>query len=143
MSLKQGKKKEVEFSKLFKDVVFADKNQDMNEHWDVCVKYDVKSIKRKDRGGDVDENYHWVEIKNVNGDQGWLYGKADYFAFEIEDYWIIVCPDRLKELVSEKCSGTSYSPSLHRFYTRNGRKDVITMVKSIDLLYIASEIIKK
>ena len=140
-----GRRKEIEFSKFFRDVVFADKEQDMNEHWDVCVRYDVKMVKRKNRSGDYDENIHWIEIKNVNGDKGWIYGEADFISFELEDYWVVVRRTDLIDFVHDKCKDKKYctKPELYKLYSRNGRKDLITLVKSIDLMYIAYEIFKK
>lgn len=143
--LADGKRKEVEFSKFFKNVNEATKEQDIHEHWDFCVKYDVKMIKRRKRHEDYDETIHWVELKNVNGDKGWLYGEADYFSFEILDYWIVVKREDLAEFIAKKCALKQWSnrPALYKLYQRNGRKDVITMVKTIDLMYISADIVKK
>ena len=140
-----GKQKEQEFARFFRNVSEATTEQDMKEHWDLNVRYDVKMIRRKTRGGDFDENIHWVELKNVHGDTGWLYGQADYFAFEIEDYWISVLKEDLQKLIEEKCRDKKWSnvPELYLLYSRNGRKDIITLVKTIDLMYISSSIIKK
>ena len=63
--LRVGKQKEQEFARFFRDVSAATTEQDMKEHWDLNVRYDVKMIRRKTRGGDFDENIHWVELKNV------------------------------------------------------------------------------
>jgi len=143
--LADGKRKEIEFSKFFKNVNEATKEQDIHEHWDFCVKYDVKMIKRRKRHEDYDETIHWVELKNVNGDKGWLYGEADYFSFEILDYWIVVKREDLAEFIAKKCASKQWSnrPALYKLYQRNGRKDVITMVKTIDLMYISADIVKK
>jgi len=143
--LADGKRKEVEFSKFFNKVKEATREQDIHEHWDFCVKYDVKMIKRQRRGGEFDENIHWVELMNVNGDRGWLYGDADYFSFEVQDYWIIVKQETLASFIKEKCADKVWSdkPSLYKLYRRKDRKDIITMVKTIDLLYICNDILKK
>ncbi|MGA1702645.1 MAG: hypothetical protein ACO393_04085 [Methylophilaceae bacterium] len=140
-----GKRKEVEFAKFFEKVQEATKEQDIKEHWDFNVRYDVKMIKRKKRNEGFDENIHWVELRNVNGDKGWLYGEADYFSFEVLDYWIVVSKNNLTKFISEKCASKKWSnkPELYKLYQRNGRKDIITMVKTIDLMYICSEILKK
>ena len=115
------------------------------EHLDFCVKYDVKMLKRKNRGAEQDENIHWVELKNVNGEQGWLYGQADFFAFELEDYWVIVSRKELQGFIEKKCVEKTWSrtPRLYSLYQRDGRKDVITLVKSIDLMYISTSIKNK
>ena len=143
--LKIGKQKEVEFSKFFKDCKNSTEEQDMKEHWDLMVKYDVKMLKRKNRHSDFNENIHWVELQNVNGAVGWLYGRADFFTFEIVDYWIVVSKEDLQIFISKKCAKKEWSktPELYKLYRRNGRKDIITMVKTIDLMYISSSIIKK
>ena len=122
--------------------------EDINEHWDIKldVKFDVKAVKktqRKDLG--TNDNIHWVELINVRGNKGWLYGDADYFSFEINDYWVIVNRITLQELISDKCSSKESvdTPQLYKLYSRPGRLDVITLVRTIDLMYIAEKIIKK
>jgi len=37
----------------------------------------------------------------------------------------------------------STTPTLYKLYKREGRKDTITLVKTLDLIYIAEKIIKK
>ena len=55
------------------------------------VKVDVKALKRTNRNdNDVDENIHWVEIRNVRGKKGWLYGDSGLIAFETKDYFVFV-----------------------------------------------------
>jgi len=149
--LKQFKVIEDNFAKVIKDlgeVSPSSKEQDINEHWDVKleVKFDVKAIKktqRKDLG--TNDNIHWVELINVRGDKGWLYGEAEYFSFEIDDYWVVVTKEQLQELISEKCASkeTTDTPQLYKLYSREGRSDVITLVRTIDLMYIAEQVIKK
>lgn len=145
--LKKGKQVEEEFSKLFSDVQFSDKTQDIEEHWDVkvCYKYDVKGLKKRRRGDEfVDETIHWVEIKNVNGDKGWLYGDADYFSFELSNYWVIVDKKKLQDYVANNTvKEYVLIPMVNRLYSRKDRKDVMTLVKTIDLIYISESFIKK
>lgn len=142
--LKLGKQKEKEFSSFFKNVVFPTVDQDMKEHWDLNVKYDVKMLRRKKRHEDYDENIHWVEIMNVRGETGWLYGQADFFAFETIDYWIVVSKDDLQELIKTTVVKEQvYTPTLYKMYRRRDRKDIITLVKTIDLMYISSSVIRK
>jgi len=122
--------------------------QDINEHWDVKldVKFDVKAVKKINRSdNETDETIHWVELINVRGNKGWLYGEADYFAFELDDYWVIVNKQILQTFISKKCAKkeTSEKPELYKIYNRNGRLDAITLVKTIDLMYLAEQIIEK
>jgi hypothetical protein len=52
---------------------------------DKSFKFDVKGIKRDTRHGNLNTKIVWTESKNVRGNPGWLYGKADYIAFEKTD----------------------------------------------------------
>ena len=91
----RGKRAEKEYAKLYKNVSLPTEEEDCNEHWDLKIneiKIDVKAIKKND------ENIHFVEFKNVLGKKGWLYGDADGFAFETEDYWIEVKKEDLQEI---------------------------------------------
>lgn len=149
--LETFKLKEVEFAEQIKNlgtVTEANREEDMFEHWDIKLetKIDVKALRKTKRGDKTtDENIHWVELKNVNGNLGWLYGQAHCFAFELIDYWVIVDKIKLQEFIKDKCKDKikTETPALYKLYTRRGRSDVITLVKTIDLLYIASKIIKK
>ena len=120
---------------------FSSKDEDIYEHWDVSVtmKIDVKAIKKNN------ENIHYVELKNVLGRPGWLYGDAHYFAFETQDYWIMVDKIRLQEFIKDKCAAKEWSqiPSFYKLTQRRERKDIITLVKTIDLMFICDKIIKK
>ena len=149
--LKEGKKKETEFAKLLEGAKSSSRNQDINEHWDIKlereIKIDVKGMKRNRRNGDFDENIHWVELKNVQGKNGWLYGQATHFAFETSSYWVIVEKMSLQRLVSELCKSKertdNVSDALYKLYSRSGRKDLITKIKTLDLCSIAESMIKK
>ena len=143
-----GKISENEFAKLFTNVTPSTKEHDMYEHWDlkVTTKIDVKSIKKENRYDIVyNENFHWVELKNVHGKLSWLYGEADFFSFETNDYWILVDKFKLQEFIKtkmiDKKLGKSKDP--YELYQRDNRKDVIVKVKTIDLIYISTKLIKK
>lgn len=143
-----GKLKEAEFAKLFSNTTPSTKEEDMYQHWDLKIdtKIDIKSLKKENRCDPTyNENFHYVEIKNVNNDFGWLYGKADYFAFELENYWLIVEKIKLQEFIKEKCTGKEIGnkKDLYALYRRENRKDVIVKVKTIDLMFLSSQIIKK
>jgi hypothetical protein len=122
--------------------------QDINEHWDVKldIKFDVKAVKKVNRSdGETDETIHWVELINVRGNRGWLYGEADYFAFELDDYWVIVNKQILQTFIAKKCAKKEKSdtPALYKIYNRKDRLDAITLVKTIDLMYLAEQVIEK
>lgn len=145
--LKKGQEAEKEFSALFKNAIAATKNEDIKDHVDVKIvyKFDVKGLKKRRRSdAETDETIHWVELKNVQGKLGWLYGDADFFAFELKKYWLIVDKLKLQDFIKETVSKEYVEkPELYKFYRRKDRKDVITLVSSIDLCYICKELIKK
>jgi hypothetical protein len=126
--------------------------EDIHDHVDFKMvrtyNVDVKSLKKRNRQDEsVQEDEHFVEIKNVQGKTGWAYSEAtDYFAFESFDYWIFVHKDKLQALVKEKVQKLyvqNVSECLYKLYQRQGRRDIITKVKTLDLMAIADEIITK
>jgi hypothetical protein len=145
--LKQGKAKETNFKDLFNNTEWSTKEQDKMEHWDFKVnfKVDVKGLKKFRRSDKhPNENIHWIEIKNVFGHHGWLYGDADLFAFETNKYWIVVEKYKLQEWIAKNISKQMVStPEMYKLYQRHGSKDIITLVSSHDLYYLSLEIIQK
>ena len=112
------------------------------------VNIDVKGAKRRNRmDNSSNSRYIWVEFKNVRGDNGWLYGKADYIAFHNDDENVFCVVDR-KDLVSlcERVCDDSFvkypTEALYHKYTREGRKDVLSMLYFDDILSCRHVIIK-
>ena len=150
--LAEGKKVEQEFANTqLSDVVWATKEQDMNEHWDVqgiCgwvsdepLKFDVKGVKKLNRHDtNTIQQYTWIESKNVHGNPGWIKGLADYIVFERESTWVIANRQELRELVNEKVKEKNYSQGkgVYQLYNRDGRKDVLTLVPFKDILDLES-----
>ena len=67
-------------------------------------KIDVKARKRVSRTDeDVQDELVWLEFKNVQGKQGWIYGKADIIAFEREEDFLLVKRDDLAKLGEDLC----------------------------------------
>lgn len=81
----------------------ATRDQDMYDHIDFFVNdisYDIKSIKKRcAKDEDVDEGIIWVELRNVRGDKGWLYGKCKRIAFELRNSFAVVERTELQQLV--------------------------------------------
>lgn len=146
--LAEGKKVEQEFANTqLSDVVWATKEQDIDEHWDVqgiCdwvsdqpLKFDVKGMKKLNRHDtNTIQQYTWIESKNVHGDAGWIKGLADYIVFERPTTWVIANRQELRELVNEKVKEKNYSTGkgVYQLYNRDGRKDVLTLVPFTDIL---------
>ena len=100
---------------------------------------DVKARKKSSRSDfKVNDELVWIEFKNVSGNQGWLYGAADYIAFEREDDFIIVSRLNLvtlcERLVNKKLKTTTSKDALYKMYTRIGRNDEISIIKMQDIL---------
>ena len=146
--LDKGKKIEQEFAKTqLTDVVWATKDQDINDHWDVqgvCdwidddpLKFDVKGMKKYNRHDtQTIQKYTWIESRNVHGKPGWIKGQADYIVFERESTWVITNRQELRELVNEKVKEKNYSigKGVYELYTREGRQDLLTLVPFKDIL---------
>jgi hypothetical protein len=91
------------------------------------------------------DRLHWIELRNVNGKNGWLYGEADVIAFETRAYWIVVKRRTLMPFIEgmTENSEQSLKPTVYKLYQRNGRKDLMTVVPTVDLLAISEATIKK
>lgn len=145
--LRDGIRAEVGLASKFESVEWANQQEDAKEHWDFKIgdaRVDVKAAKRLSRT-DASPNFQfiWVELKNVAGDPGWLYGKAEFIAFEFERYWVFVRREALAEFVEENVVREPSEFPLYKVKTRPGRKDEITLVRAEDIFYLATKIIKK
>lgn len=119
--------------------------ENIEEHWDFLIEKDEhqyrvevkarKRINRKDEGGQND--FVWVELQNVRGKVGWLFGKADLIAFEKQDAFIIVKRLDLLALVNKKVNLVAKvcdpQDALYKIYKRNGRKDKLTLLPFSDI----------
>lgn len=106
-SIEDGKRAENNFVRLFKkkfgvEPIKTPENQDKYDHIDYIMKIgsheatvDVKSWKKNDK-------YVWVEFVSY-GKLGWLYGKADYIAFENPDEQSFIVIDRKHLVAYVKC----------------------------------------
>lgn len=151
----KSKDKELKFVEAYllkypsANVIYASKLQDMVEHWDVEIdklKYDVKGLKNINRNDlAYNENFHFIEIKNVKNDLGWLYGKADRFSFELLHYWVVVDKTKLQDFIKNHVDKTQLvtKPELYKLYRRKHRQDLITIVTSYDLCYLSSFMLSK
>ena len=153
-SLELGQRAEGKFARLavkqgFK-ITASSARGNIDEHFDYVIerdgkafKVDVKSRKRvarEDKG--TQDEFLWVELHGVRkDDKGWLYaGQADLIAFELSKTFRIV--DRLElialveKLVDLNAKVASPKDALYKIYSRKSRPDLLTMIKSEDLLGI-------
>ena len=151
--LEKGKEKELEFAlalckakSLSSSIIEeASKEDDIYRHIDIWVganSFDVKAAKKTNRS-DLLPNYdiHWIELRNVHGDKGWLFGQADYIAFELETTWCS-CP-RISLIRSLKgkidfSNFTTNRDDMFRVYRRKDRLDAIVKVDSDFLTKVTS-----
>lgn len=153
-SLELGQRAEDSFARLaiqhgFKVTPSSEKGN-IDEHFDYVIerngkshKVDVKSIKRKSRGDkDVQDEFLWIELHSVRkNNKGWLYaGKADLIAFELKKSFRLV--ERLaliklvEKMVDFEVKVTSANEALYKVYSRKDRPDLLTMIKSEDLMKV-------
>ena len=131
---------EIKFASLFETFKEATKEENIYKHIDLTVdgmKVDVKGMKRVNRWDDkFNPTIHWIEFQNVHGNKGWIYGEADYIAFEQPNEFIMIERETLLQWCREKITDRKLKPKkeLYKLYNRPGRKDVISLVLVEDLL---------
>jgi hypothetical protein len=127
-------------------IVHPTKEQDMFEHWDIQiegVKYDVKSIKKESRHDNTtNEEIIWVEFQNVRGNPGWLYGKADMIAFEVDKGFLLVPRTSLLER-SLELKTDQKGKDFYQQHTRHGRQDIVVKIRKEDIKDLVTNIIYK
>ena len=128
------------------EVSKSTKKQDMVDHFDYLLKnkkgltktFEVKALKKVNRTDDSTNNeWIWIEIKNVRGEKGWIKGKADFVSFEQEFSFLTVKREDLLELCrtlidTKKTVGTA-NEAEYCLYSRRGRKDIISRIKVQDI----------
>jgi len=123
----------------------SSKDENINEHWDYQItkgeenfKVEVKSTKRVNRNDSGTQvEYTWVELRNVRGEIGWLFGKADLIAFEKESSFIFVKRFDLLAVVNKKVNLVAkvHDPrdALYKIYSRDKRKDKLTLLPTREI----------
>lgn len=100
---------------------------------------DVKSCKKRTRSSsETSEDVVWIELKNVAGNNGWLYGSADYIAFE-RDSDFVIAPVKPLQLLCERIINKNKkvekpNEAMYSIYNRKGRKDEISLIKMQDII---------
>lgn len=147
----------LDFTYYFKEedihINYPTEHQDIFEHWDLEIvnskilsgKYDVKGLRKVNRYDDkVNESIQWIELVNVRGNLGWVFGLSDYIAFEHINDWVIVDRLSLIKYVKENVNNETLPyPEINKLYRRGGRLDLITLVSFFELMKICKMIIPK
>ena len=137
-------------NKIFKCKTYvATKWEDVNLHVDFWCEsnnkrygIDVKGLRKNKRNDkDYDDTINWIELINVQGKNGWVYGKASYIAFLTKKSLLLVSRKKLAKTIEEKINGKDIvhiNPNEYYVpYQRNGRLDKIVKVPTADLRNIA------
>lgn len=99
---------------------------------------DIKARKKVSRNSsEFSDDLVWIELKNVVGNDGWLYGCSDYIVFEREADFVIVPRVNLIKICDSLITNqtvNSASEALYKLYTRKNRKDLLTIIKMSDIL---------
>lgn len=148
-SLELGQKAEGRFALLAQKqgwtVAEASKTGNIEDHYDYEIskdgsqfRVDVKSKKRVSRKADVaQDDLVWIEFRTVRGTKGWLFGNADLIAFENQSGFKIVERKALvgviNKLVRINVKVDKPEDALYKVYTRKGRPDEITLIRTSDL----------
>lgn len=168
-SIKEGLNSEIFFYNVATKKGFvvkeSSKYENINKHIDFHItknnktfSVDVKAkkrIKRNDHKGNSE--FIWIELNNVKGNNGWIFGSQDLIAFEQENEYIIVNRNSLKNLVLKLLEENKLNnqnqyglifvnnsnEALYNHYQRRNRQDIITLIKKSDLFNIDYRIWKK
>jgi hypothetical protein len=119
----------------------SDRNTDIYDHIDYFVTRLNGTTSVDVKGGNHPNNI-WVEFKNVRGDAGWLYGKAEYIAFDMPEVggFVMVSRKQLADLceqIVEPVFSTKENAT-RRWYQREGRQDIISRLELADVERLVS-----
>lgn len=128
-------------SKIGYKCIKTDKNTDIYDHIDFYIERPNGTTSVDVKGNNTIDSI-WIEFKNVKGNDGWLYGKAKYIAFDMPELngFVLVSRNELRdrcENIVEKVF-VSKSEAIKKLYTRFGRMDVISQIKLADISNLKS-----
>lgn len=130
----------------------SSKKEDMVEHIDIWwnspkkgkISIDVKGRRKSKRNEkQYNDEITWIELKNVQGKDGWVYGKSDYIAFITLDRIIFVKTIKLRIFSEEKIINKKivynnpsdyYVPYQRKKY---GRNDLMIKVPITDIIELS------
>jgi len=113
------------------------RDEDIHLHIDYYVTRKGRKTVSVDVKGGNHPNVIWVEFKNVRGNDGWMYGKADWIAFELPEVGGFAMVQR-KELVAlaEEIVEPVFvdkKEADRKYYQRKDRLDVISRLWLSDI----------
>jgi hypothetical protein len=145
VQVSDGKKAELRFKAMFEaagvKVVDATEDENINKHIDyhlyaleAYTTVDVKCMKRVSREDpEPQDKFVWVEFMNVRGKPGWLYGEAQFIAFETKDGFAMVeridLIDHCNQYVNKEINAYKPQDALNAVYRRERRRDSMTLLE--------------
>jgi len=119
----------------------SDRNTDIYDHIDYFVTRINGKTSVDVKGGNHPDTI-WVEFKNVNGDAGWMYGKAEFIAFDMPELggFVMVRTSELRTLCEKIVEPVfvTKQEATRKFYQRAGRQDVISRLQLADIKSLKS-----
>lgn len=114
------------------EVKQATKQENMYSHIDFHVSKDGHSFSVDVKGA---KEQIVLEYKNVRGNAGWIYGKADYIAFlsPSKDHFLLVPRKKLLDFAKRFKTAPYGHKELYKLYSRKDRDDLMTFVKWEDI----------
>ena len=110
----------------------ATKEENMKHHIDFHVEKDGHKLSVDVKGAKQEV---LLEYKNVRGNRGWLYGRADYIAFlsPSKDSFLMVPRQNLANWAERFKSAPRGYKELYKLYSRKDRDDLMVYVKWEDI----------
>lgn len=102
----------------------------------VYLRVEVKSIKSRRRGLPPDPRVIFVELRDIHGNPGWLYGASDMVAFQQPDNFIFIKRQdllRVVEQIRPQCRVALQSGIHHTLYSRANRHDLLLVLDTDDI----------
>jgi len=142
-SWRNGNLAALRYERCFPNARKSSMSEDINMHidyWHDDIGVDVK-------GNNLPDEI-WVEMKNVQGKPGWVFGDARFIAFDMPEVhgFVIVDRSELQQYCRENVdfSGlVSKSEAYKRCYQRKDRNDLITKLVLQDLKDLPSYRVKR
>ena len=117
------------------DIVKSTPNQDMHLHIDFYVNGQGVDVKGNKKSNDI-----WLEIQNVFGGKGWLYGNAEWIVYDLIDLNSFYVYKRIDLLyfVSKIREETNDRYDYLKIYNREryGGKDRIIRCRESDIKHL-------
>lgn len=124
-------------------------HEDINDHVDFVIRRPevdgyscTVDVKAKGAEHKYSAGHVWLELRNVQGNYGWVYGKADFIAFERDNGFLMVGRPELAKWCNENIDPTIVTDKRKAkmcVYQRAGRKDKITLVPDYWMVQISQE----